>query len=198
MADNVLNTVVHDDATGQYTESTTASGGTLRSKQVIPKSPDFAEQTTDYTQQVELNYGGLFTKVTDFYGNTYENTIIEFDPQGKPVTLPDDVFVFNAKVKQYGDGSYWRQAGITNDIDGYTTLSGLVSVVASTNPIVNGDVIATVPPILAPNLAETFIVTSNIGPVRIDVLPTGEIKYVGTANITQYVSFSGIRYVTLQ
>jgi hypothetical protein len=189
------------DEYGNYTV-TSVNGDVVETKTVFLKDPEDALQTTDNVQKVTYTSNGIFTEVTNFVGETVEGAIIELDATGNAVAAVEgvetDAITLGANLKPYGDGTFWRQPGISRDLDGYTSLSGLVALIDSTNPIYPGDIIATIPAMVAPNLAEMFIVGSNIGPVRLDVNPTGEIKYTGTANITQYVSLSGIRFVSPQ
>lgn len=199
---NTLNTVVvYDDEVPTQvdaTYSTVADGDKIEHKAVFPKDSTDATQTNDYVQKLVISNNRIYSEITDYYGEVYETTILETNEVGLPVAGQQNPFVKNAKVKDYGDGTYWKQPSLSRGLDGFTSLAGLFAVVNSANPIVNGDVIATIPDELAPNLAEMFIVGSNIGQVRIDVKPTGEIVYNGTASITQYVSMSGIRFLSTQ
>lgn len=198
MAETKLNEIITDNDSGQQTDTTIASGNKILCKTFVPKSPDYPELVADYQLQVEYSADGIFTTSTDPNGTTFENSIIEFDSVGRPITLPTDEFEYSPKVQQYGDGSFWRQPGITCGIDGYTRLSGLLSIISSSNSVVNGDVILTLPQELAPALAESFVVTTSKGMARIDVRPTGEIVYASATAEPTYISLSGISFVTNQ
>lgn len=187
-----------DAETGVVSQTAVVGDGITHSV-TIPKDSTDPLQTDDAQMNVAISSAGIETFGNDFLGNEFEEWFVQFDDLGRPVSRVNfDDITLGAKCKVYGDGSYWRQHGFSQDITGYITLSGLVAVLNSADPIVNGTVIATLPSGFAPNVAEMFICGSNIGPVRIDVLPTGEIKYNGTGSITQYVSLSGIRFVAPQ
>lgn len=190
----ILDKIV-DPETG-VTAQTEVGGDGVTHSATYPKDPDDTTQIVDAQNNVAVSAAGIETFGVDYLGNEYEEWFVQFDDRGRPVSrVRFDDITLNAKLAPYGDGSYWRQAGFSHDITGHISMSGLVKVVSSTNPIVNGDVIGTIPAEFAPSLAETFIVVSNIGQVRVDVRPTGEIVYSGSASITQYISLSGIRYV---
>jgi len=200
----VLDDVIEykEDGTTKETDNQTqAVGSEFKAVTTIYNTTDPLEEgytPHDYVRTVSYSANGINVDVVTLDGTIYNRQIIEFDETGRPLAEQDwDSLVLDAKVVPYG-GSTYKQPSLSTSIDGYTTVSGLVKLVNSANPLVPGSVIATMPAELAPEAQEMFIVGSNIGPVRVDVKQDGTIQYNGTANVTQYIAFSGIRFVSPQ
>jgi hypothetical protein len=126
---------------------------------------------------------------------------MEVDDVGRAISNQNyDDMIIGTKVKPYGDGSVYKQPSFTQDIDGYTTVSGLLAVVNSLDPIVSGTVLATLPVDVAPNQQEIFVVNTDAGFARVDVKQNGQItaSLPSGASVTKYISLSGIRFPTRQ
>lgn len=192
-----LNKVELKDSTGAVyqTDKTEAVGSDFVATTILDNDDPLL---VDYVRKVTYGNDGIAVEGTTFTNQAFHEQIVEFDDTGRPVAQAVYDIQLGAKAKDYGDGSYWRQASFSRDITGHTTLGGLIAVAVSTTPFVKGDVIATLPAEIAPNVAETFVCVTDSGFARIDVLPTGEIKYNSSASTTLYVSLSGIRFFSPQ
>lgn len=113
-------------------------------------------------------------------------------PAPKPPTLfelvPLGSLALQAPMKPYADTKHdWATPQATRTAD-VVTLSGLIKGSAS-----GATVLATLPPELRPDTQLMFNTNRHASSARIDVLPTGEVKWVAGGSVGWF-DLTGIRY----
>lgn len=176
------------------TDNVYAEGSSIRCERIEYRDTTDTTQTADKVINVTFGNDGVFTDGNDFFGTEYSYVPFELDDLGRPVASSFEEMTLSSMVKPYGDGSVYAQPQLFEGPNGFITLTGLASVVNSTNPLVANSVIATLPAEYAPNQQRIFVVQSNVGPVRVDVRQNGDITLAGSTSVTQYISFDGISF----
>lgn len=177
------------------TDNVYAEGSSIRCERIEYRDTTDSMQTADKVVNVTYTNNGVFTSGNDFFGNEFSYVPFELDDIGRPISnFTEDELVIGSLVKPYGDGSVYAQPELFQTTDGFIRLSGLLSVVSSTNPVVQYSVLATLPAQFAPNQQRIFVVQSNIGPVRVDVKQNGDVILAENKTVTQYISLDNISF----
>lgn len=186
-------------------EGTEVESNYIRTYTIIKGATDISEDPeaigNDYVNEIYYGANGISASGVGYDSHEFVNTLMEVDDVGRAISNQNyEDMVIGAKVKPYGTGTTYKQPSFTQDIDGYTTVSGLLAVVNSADPVVSGTVLATLPVDVAPNQQEIFVVNTNSGFARVDVKQDGTIvaSLPAGATVTQYISLSGIRFPTRQ
>jgi hypothetical protein len=186
-------------------EGIEAEANYIRAYTIIKGATDISEDPeaigNDYVNEISYGANGISASGVGYDSHEFATTLLEVDDVGRAISNQNyEDMVIGAKVKPYGDGTTYKQPSFTQDIDGYTTVSGLLAVVNSLDPIVSGTVLATLPAWAAPNQQEIFSVVTDAGFARVDVKQNGDItaSLPSGASVTKYISLSGLRFPTRQ
>jgi hypothetical protein len=186
-------------------EGTEVESNYIRTYTIIKGATDISEDPeaigNDYVNEISYGANGISASGVGYDSHEFATTLLEVDDVGRAISNQNyEDMIIGAKVKPYGDGSTYKQPSFTQDIDGYTTVSGLLAVVNSADPIVNGTLLATLPVDVAPNQQEIFVVNTDAGFARVDVKPSGQITATlpTGASVTKYISLTGLRFPTRQ
>jgi hypothetical protein len=179
------------------TDNVYAEGSSIRCERIEYRDTTDTTQTSDKVVNVTFNNSGVFSSGNDFFGNEFSYVPFELDDLGRPIAnFTEDELVLGSKVKAYGDGSTYAQPDLFQTSDGFIRVGGLLAVVNSADPVVNGTLLATLPAQFAPNQQRCFVVMTDAGFARVDVKQDGSIVAVlpTGASVTKYISLENIQF----